>query len=111
MLADCAADKTAFGPVRVQGFTASAPDPSGRKDSGLPLLIWRFLRRIVAVHVTGKARRTPFFVDGKPIADLKVLTLEEERNRTQPFRAIARSRREEPPPRLLLLALTHRRCA
>ena len=73
------ADPAPLGPVAARAFRRG---PDGRaRHQGLARIVGGFLRRTAGARLSGRWRRTPFFVmpEGRPVAEPRGLTEDERR--------------------------------
>ncbi len=69
----CLPEKDALGPIIAQG---SIPTPDGKeRHQGVPKLVWRLMKRVLADRLTGRWKQTPLFdiATGKLTREVTVL--------------------------------------
>lgn len=74
ILADNAADKSVFGPVRAHGFIKTKDGKTRHK--GLATLVFRSLKRILIARLSGRWQTNPLFdtIANKPVAEPRLLS-------------------------------------
>jgi hypothetical protein len=66
--------QNSFGAVRTYANPHGASGDPKPKGTGMGATIWWALKTIIKARVNGDYKRTPFFRDGKPIAEPHVLS-------------------------------------
>ena len=75
----CLADTAPLGPIVATGFI---PTENGKqKHRGLPVMVWRTLRRMTGDRLSGRWKNGPFFDSTtlQPIRPVKIVSAEERR--------------------------------
>lgn len=75
--------QNSFGAVRTYAYPQGAIGDPKPKPKGMAVTVWWAVRTILKARVNGDYKRTPFFKDGRPIANPRVLSSAERANAMQ----------------------------
>jgi hypothetical protein len=76
--------QNSFGAIRTYANPHGALGEVKPRPTGMGTTIWWFVKTILKARVNGDYRRTPFFKDGKPIANPYVISSAERETAMQP---------------------------
>jgi hypothetical protein len=75
--------QNSFGAVRGYAYPQGAIGDPKPKPKGMAVTVWWVVRTILKARVNGDYKRTPFFKDGRPIANPRVLSSAERASAMQ----------------------------